>query len=260
RVDLVFNHFERNTMTLANYVGGQRFRRLDPWASSTQTPLAPIPTEKQRQALAVLNQRVFAPDAFQFSARLLNQLPPDRWERWGGAFTGAQLDYPIYDRVLQVQSLTLSNLMSASRLARVRDAEFKTDEPDALTLPELFESLHQGIWAELITEKETVPELSSLRRGLQRQHLNILANLALRRSFTDALSAQSFPDFMGVVTTLGAPEDARVLARYQLRNLGDEVDAALRRYRGQLPVTTEAHLEDVLARIDRILEAPLLGA
>ncbi|MEO1094269.1 MAG: zinc-dependent metalloprotease [Cyanobacteria bacterium J06638_28] len=260
RVDLVFNYFRQNAYALTDYIGGQRFRRLDPWRDRTQNPLEPIAAAKQREALATLNQAVFAPDAFQFSPELLNQLPPDRWGHWGVALTRYPLDYPIYEQVLAVQSLALSDLMLANRLARVRDMEFKTDSEDVLTIAELFDSLYQSIWAEIANPEGTAMQVSSLRRGLQRHHLNILSNLVLRRNFWDALSAQSFTDFTGLVSTLGAPEDARVLARYQLRQLADDVETGLAKYGDKLDVITQAHLEDVRDRITRVLDAPLLGA
>ncbi|NJM98529.1 MAG: peptidase M43, partial [Phormidesmis sp. RL_2_1] len=161
RVDLVFNYFRSNTATLTTYVGGQRFRRLNPWGTigvglsqrPNQTPLEPIPAAKQRQALQVLNQRIFAPDAFQFSPQLLNQLPPDRWRHWGASSTSASLDYPIYERVLSVQGQALSDLLFADRLARVRDLEFKSNSEDVLTIAEVFESVYQGIWSEIAHEK-----------------------------------------------------------------------------------------------------------
>ena len=259
RVDLVFSYFFGNASTLTDYIGGQRFRRLDPWDNRDQTPFTPIPVEKQREALATLNEQVFAADAFQFSSQLINQLAPDRWRHWGVSLTRYPLDYPIYQRVLEVQSLTLSQVMLSDRLARVRDMEFKTDAEDVLTLAELYGSLYQSIWSEVVIAPDAAPTVSSLRRGLQRHHLNILSNLVLRRTFWDAFSSQSFNEFVAVLTTLGAPEDARVLARYQLRQVQQDVEETLSRYDGRMEVTTQAHLEDVRDRIARVLEAPVLG-
>ena len=259
RVDLVFSYFFNNAMTLTDYIGGQRFRRLNPWENPNITPFEPIAAEKQRAALATLNQQVFAPDAFEFSSQLINQLAPDRWRHWGVQLTSYPLDYPIYERVLQVQSMALSELFLADRLARVRDIEFRTDATDVLTLAELYESLYQSIWSEVTLTDAATPDISSLRRGLQRHHLNTLSNLVLRRTFWDALSAQSFNEFVATLSTLGAPEDARVLARFQLRQIQDDVGAALSRYDGRMAVSTQAHLEAVRDRIARVLEAPLIG-
>jgi len=128
-----------------------------------------------------------------------------------------------------------------------------------LTLAELYASIYQSIWSEMAAAEDSAPEITSLRRGLQRHHLNILSNLVLRRTFWDALSAQSFNEFVATLSTLGAPEDARVLARYQLRQIQDDISATLSRYDDRMAVSTQAHLEDVRDRISRVLEAPLLG-
>lgn len=259
RVDLVFSYFFSNAQTLTDYIGGQRFRRLNPWETRNQTPFEPIPADKQREALATLSERVFSPDAFEFSSELINQLAPDRWRHWGASLTQYPLDYPIYERVLQVQSLALSELFLSDRLARVRDIEFKTEAEDVLTLSELFESLYQSVWTEVSNPADAAPAVSSLRRGLQRHHLNILSNMVLRRTFWDALSAQNFNEFVATLSTLGAPEDARVLARYQLRQIQQDISDVLSRYSGRMEVTTQAHLEDARDRIARVLDAPLLG-
>ncbi|MGF1458120.1 MAG: zinc-dependent metalloprotease [Leptolyngbyaceae cyanobacterium] len=259
RVDLVFNYFSSNASVLVDYIGGQRFRRLDPWETRDLTPFLPLPAATHRAALTALSEQVFAADTFDFSPRLLNQLAPERWRHWGVPLTRYPLDYPIYERVLEVQSVTLSNLFRANRLARVRDMEFKTEAEDVLTLAELYESLYQSIWSEMTTATDNMAEISSLRRGLQRHHLNILSNLVLRRTFWDALSAQSFNEFIAVLSTVGAPEDARVLARYQLRQIQQDISDTLSRYDDRMAVTTQAHLEDVRDRITRVLNAPLLG-
>ena len=259
RVDMVFRYFDNNTATLTNYIGGQSFRRVSPWESE-RAPFEPIPVEKQREALAALNEKVFAADAFQFSPRLLNQLAPDRWSHVGTRLTIAPLDYPIFEQVLAVQSFALSNLLSATRLGRVRDLEYKSDQADVMTIAEVFDSAYQGIWTEVANPDEAVSQnLSSLRRGLQRHHLNILSNLVLRKSGSALAESQSFLDFVGLAVTLGAPDDARVLARYQLGQIYDDVNRGLRRNRG-MDITTKAHWEEVRDRIDRILNAPLTGS
>ncbi len=259
RVDLVFSYYTGNALTITNYVGGQRFRRTDPWDPTGPAPFEPIPADKQRQALGILNEQVLASDAFDFSPQFLNQLAPDRWWHWGTDLTVYPLDYPIYEQVLTLQTLVVSDLMFADRLARIRDLEFKAQGEDVLTLAELYESIYTGVWTEILEQGGGTPAISSLRRGLQRHHLNILSNLVLRRTLWDALAAQSFTDFIALATTLGSPEDARVLARYQLRQMRRDVDETLGRQGDRLEITTRAHLEDVRDRIDQVLDASLIG-
>jgi hypothetical protein len=46
--------------------------------------------------------------------------------------------------------VVLADLLSADRLARLRDNELKTNPEQALTLPELFSTLQQQIWSEVV--------------------------------------------------------------------------------------------------------------
>ncbi|WP_233258490.1 hypothetical protein [[Phormidium] sp. ETS-05] len=80
-------------------------------------------------------------------------------------------------------------------------------------------------------------EISPIRRGLQREYLNLLLGLVLRR--------------------LSAPEDARSLARYNLQQLEFAITKTLKDRRRHLDITTRAHLEETIARIELGLEAQL---
>ncbi|HEY9762264.1 MAG TPA: zinc-dependent metalloprotease [Trichocoleus sp.] len=259
RFDLVFGYYLRQALTLSNYIGGQRFTRTDPWSSRGQRPFEPISAEKQRQTLDTLQKYVFAPDAFEFSPDLLNSLAPDRWLQWGQEITVAPLDYPIYNRILLLQGLILSDVLNADRLVRLRDTELKTSPGEALSLEELFDRVGRMVWAEVLTESPETASISSLRRGLQRHHLTILTNLVLR-GYSGLDSAQGLLEFVGAATTVGAPEDARVLARYQLKQLEDAIASTLRHQGDRLSLTNRAHLEDVRDRITKTLNAPLQGS
>ena len=256
RVDLVFSYYLQQAFTLSNYVGGQRFNRVDPWSSRGQPPFEAIPAEEQRQALAILSQEVFSAEALQLPPELVRLLAPDRWRHWGQALTLYPLDYPIYNRVLFVQALTLSDLLYSDRLARLRDGELKAVSESPLTLAELFDTLSGTIWSEVLDEEAWGQGISSVRRGLQRHYMNILSSLVLRNA-SQSDTANTLLDFIAMEITLGAPEDARVLARYHLRQIGESVNRAINRAGSQMEVTSLAHLESVRDRIAKVLDAPL---
>ncbi|MEO1520598.1 MAG: zinc-dependent metalloprotease [Cyanobacteria bacterium J06633_2] len=258
RFDMVLSHYFSQVFQMTRYVGGQVFnrdRRGDPGA---RPPFEPIALEQQREALDTISSSVFSPDAFQFSPELLSQLAPSRWFHWGSSSPIFRLDYPAYETIAWMQGLTLSNLLSAERLSRIRDAELLYPAGETITLPELFDTLHQDIWTEVLDPSSDDASISSVRRGLQRQHLNVLSNMALRN--IDSIGeATNFMDFIIALVTLDAPDDARVLARYQLRQLHDEIDRTLRRHDDDMDTITIAYLEDTQDRISKVIDAPLRG-
>jgi hypothetical protein len=219
----------------ARFVGGSEFSRNYKGDPNGRLPFANVPAAKQREALEFLKQRAFSDKSFGFSAELLNSLAPDRWLHWG-IKEPARLDYPIHERVLRIQTLTLGRLYGPLTLARVLDNEkkCKPGEP-CLTLPDLFKETTTAIWSE-IDPKAGEVKISSFRRGLQREHLKTLIGIALR-----PLS--------------NTPEDARTLAWATLRRLDRQIDESLKKHDAKLDDYTRAHLEESQVRIKKAIDA-----
>jgi hypothetical protein len=234
--DTVLGYYFNQAMLLTNYVGGQSFHRDRPGDPNGRLPFEPVPVDKQRQALAALQKYIFAQDAFRFSPQLLNKLASERWSDWGNTPTFS-LDYPIHDRLYFVQGLVLRMLLNGYRLTRLRDLELKSEPGQALTLPELFDTLQSGIWTEVLQEDGELVSISSVRRSLQRDHLRILMSMVLRTS--------------------AVPEDARTLAWQELRQLHKSIDRRLRKQDRNLDAYTRAHLEETRDRIAKTLDAGL---
>lgn len=252
----VFRYYAANLYSLVPYVGGQAFNRYRSGDAIGRLPFEPLPVTKQREALAAIQKNLFAADALSFSPNLLNKLAPSRWNHWGDSPDEFSLDYPIHRRILSLQTFVLSDLLSSNRLQRLRDTELKTNAGDALTLPELFENLQQGIWTEILTPTNDLTQISSLRRSLQRQHMNLLVNLALRNRFSmDKID--NFLDLVVGIRTINPPEDARTLAWYQLRQLRDRLANVLRDRSDKLDTYTKAHLEETSDRITKAIDAKL---
>jgi hypothetical protein len=179
---------------------------------------------------------VFSAKAFEFSPQLLNQLAPSRWSHWGAFPDLFELDYPISDRLLFLQQVVLRSLLSPIRLSRLQDLELKTDATEEVfKLPELFSTLQESIWTEVIDGD--IGNLSSIRRALQREYVEVLSKMSLRQ--------------------VRVPEDAVTLAWYNLRSLEDQIDRTLRRQGRGLDTYTKAHLEKTRDRIAKVLDAPL---
>jgi Met-zincin/Domain of unknown function (DUF5117)/Domain of unknown function (DUF5118) len=228
----VLGNYFQNVYFATKYIGGQSFYRVRPNEGDKRLPFQPVPVEKQRQALATLQKYVFAEDAFNFPPELLNKLAPSRWRHWGTRTRVGRLDYPIHDLVLFIQSSVLVDLLSADRLSRLKDIELKSASDKALTIPELFDTLQEGIWTEVVKAKNRDIKISSLRRGIQRQYLELLTSMVLRKEQEKI------------------PEDARTIAWYKLKQLDDklkEVDSK--------DQYTKAHILETRDRIDKILSA-----
>ena len=256
--NMIFSYYINYAMSATTYIGGQKFYRNHPDDPGSRLPFEVVSVEKQRQALALLQQYIFAEDAFNFPPDLINKLAPNRWSHWGSFPEFLRLDYPIYERISLVQALVLSNILSSDRLERLRDLELKYDSAEILKMPELFDTLEEGIWSEAIEPDGKSLEISTVRRGLQRRHLNILVNMVLRNPEM-LFSATNFLDFIVAFQTLNAPEDARVLARYHLRELNEQIQKTLKRHHKKMDTATKAHLQDVSDRILKTLQAPLPG-
>ena len=234
--DTVLSYYFSQAMLLTNYIGGQSFHRDRPGDPNGRLPFEPVPVDKQRQALAALQKYIFSEDAFRFSPQLLNKLAPERWSDWGNA-PALSLDYPIHDQLYLVQGMLLRMLLDGYRLTRLRDIELKSEPGQALTLPELFDTLESGIWTEVLQADGDSVSISSVRRSLQRDHLGILMSMVLRTS--------------------DVPEDARTLAWQELRQLHKSIDRKLRKQGRNLDAYTRAHLEETRDRIAKTLDAGL---
>ncbi|MBD2337191.1 zinc-dependent metalloprotease [Calothrix sp. FACHB-156] len=238
RFGTVLGNYFQNIFYTTKYIGGQSFYRIRANASSTKAvgerrlPFQAVPVEEQRQALATLNKYVFAEDAFNFSPELLNKLAPSRWYHWGSYPMIGRLDYPIHDLVLILQSAVLMDLLSGDRLTRLKDIELKNPTEKTLSIPELFDTLQTDIWTEVIKPQNKPLKISSLRRGLQREYVNILSDMVLRKEYV--------------------PEDARTLAWYKIRQLNEKLGGA-----NSEDEYTKAHILETRDRIEKVLNAPL---
>ncbi|MBX3377080.1 MAG: zinc-dependent metalloprotease [Phycisphaeraceae bacterium] len=226
---------------MANWVGGafvSRSHKGDPGAGD---PITPVPASQQRAALKFAVENTFYDDAFGLSPDLLRKMTIERWSD-GGTVRG-EPTWPVHDQIMGVQTSTLTMLMNPSTLRRVYDNEFLVPAgEDALTLPELMDTVSGAIWSEIekspdkkYTARE--PMISSLRRNLQREHMDRLIDL----SITDGFGAASKP--------------ISNLATSKLRDIKNRLDELVTKNGSRLDPYTHAHLDECKLRIEKALEA-----
>jgi len=233
--ETIFSYYFSQVDNATVYVGGQSFDRHRIGSRGGTLPLEPIPAGEQRRALQLLEEYVFAEGAFDFSPDLINRLVPSRWSDWGNPDRYASLDYPIGDRILGLQTYVLRELLAPTRLSRLRDLELKTAPGNTLTLPELFEMLNNSIWTEILRDDGVA--IGGLRRSLQQVYLDILADMVLENT--------------------RVPEDAKTLAWFQLKQLGEAIGDRLDKGGDRMDAYTLAHLEKSRDRIFKTLDARL---
>ncbi len=206
-------------------------------AGSGRAPLEPIPAAKQRAALELLAATVFAADGFRFSPAFLSRLAIsdidiDDAQEMGRA--APSVDVAVDQQVLAVQRAVLGPLMGPDIAQRLLNNGLKVAAPaDALSLAELYGTLHKAIFSELSAGQD-VP---LLRRNLQREYVARVALVLVRPA----------PN---------TPPDARSLLRADAVKLRGELVAASKRRK--LSVETRAHFAESIATLDEALRAPLL--
>jgi len=222
-------------LAAARYVGGVSMLRDT--AGSGRTPLNPVPPQRQRDALKLIEKGVFSADSFKFHPAFLRKLSTDWLDRndsYDVGLTTPGFDYSLPSQVLIVQRAVLNQVLSDSVAQRLLDSESAVDRPaEALKLSEVYASLHAAIFSEL----KTGHDIPLLRRNLQREYIAHITRQVLR-------------------PVLGMPADARAIARADAKSLRREMAAAMGR--PGYSAEARAHLAESIETLDEALKAPLV--
>lgn len=232
----------RATSMMSRWIGGLFISRHKKGDIKDKPPVEVVPVAQQRAALDFIISSTFDDAKYGLTPELLQYMSASHWRSSGGRRSSSSQNWPVHDRIMGIQASTLTQLMSPTRLINVYDNEFRIPEDqDALTLPELMEKLTKSIWKEL--ENAPVgkystrkPMVSSLRRNLQREHLERLVDLMM----SESSSAASKP--------------ISNLAMMTLTELKGKVDKALTGA-DRLDSYTKSHLMDAKKRIEKSLDA-----
>ncbi len=214
------------TRWVPKFVGGIYHSRTHIGEPNGKLPFVPVAAVDQKRAVDFLNKYIFAADAFDLPAQLLNKLQPENLEDFEGtAWRMQQFDYPIHQMVLAQQRQALDKLYSPMTVGRLLNDEplFAPGEPK-YTMIDMFTDIRKGIWAEVIKPAN----VNSFRRQLQLVHLGDLIDIYLSGSRQ-------------------YPADARSLAANDLDLIESASNRAL--VTPGLNDMTRAHLKEVLRQI-----------
>lgn len=229
---------------VARWIGGSYVYRDKKGDENGRTPIVPVEPAKQREALGWIVSNIFSDEAYGLTPELLQHMTNDRWWDEGGwAEIFSDPAFPIHERIMGIQASALTMILNPETLQRVFDNESRVAaNQDAFTLPELFDGVTSAIWTELSSSASNrytprQPMISSLRRNLQREHLNRLIDLSFGAADGSAGMAASN------------------LATMHLRQLHGRIDGVLTNGGGRLDAYSAAHLGEAKIRIEKALEA-----
>ncbi|MED5287271.1 MAG: zinc-dependent metalloprotease, partial [Planctomycetota bacterium] len=182
----------RATSMMSRWIGGAFVSRHKKGDIKDKAPVEVVPVKQQRAALEFIINSTFDDAVYGLTPDLLKYMSASHWRSSSRRSSSSDHNWPIHDRIMGIQASTLTQLMSPTRLRNVYDNEFRTPaDQDALTLPELMDKVSQSIWKELDNApvgqySNRKPMISSLRRNLQREHLERLVDLMMSQSSSAA--------------------------------------------------------------------------
>ncbi len=184
----------------------------------------PVAAERQRAAVGFLQREVFTTPTWLLDASILRRI------EGSGAI----------ERMRRLQTTELDELLDPARMQRMIEVH-ATDSSGTYSLLDMLEDVRGSIWSEL----RSGGAISVYRRELQRAWVDRMAWLMTGEP------VDGFPGSLHWTTPVVLSQsDVRAFARGELMREQAEVHTALARIRDR---ATRDHLQEVLARIERIL-------
>ncbi len=221
----VIAQFNRYMGHVSNSVGGvyEHHKTYD----QEGAVYTPVPKEHQANSLAFVQEELFTTPEWLLDQDIFGRIQ----------YSG------FVERIRAIQVRTLNNLLSLGKVARMIENE-TANGSEAYAPLALMDDLRQGIWSELRSGRA----IDTYRRNLQKAHIDRLAFLLT------AKDQDKKPDFGGyqkstVVNT--SQSDIRSMARATLKNIQRSAKNAVPRTTDRM---SRYHLEDIVERVDHILE------
>ncbi len=253
---MLMGQYGNGAYLVSRFIGGGYVNRDHKGDPNGRDPYVPVTPVRQREALKFLQENVLTDAPFHFPPQLLRRLAADRWMHWGNEMSMFEgVDYPIYQRILDIQRVALDGLLDPDALRRLQDNALRYDKEDnPVTVAEVFRALTDSVWGDLGTSQSKGNASKLLiRRNLQREHLKDLTNLVLGERRSGGNSLMIF--LMRGSGTV--PPDAKSVARMHLREIRKQIETALKDRGPGLDDTSRAHLEECQERIAKVLSASM---
>jgi hypothetical protein len=233
----------RAVSIMGNWLGGAFIYRDKKGDKNARLPIEVVPAKKQRDALNFVIENTFKDEAFGLNEDLLRRMTVDKWlDDFASAIDDST--FPVHDMIMGIQASVLASLMYPSTLRRIYDNEFLVPaDEDALTLAELMDTVCNAIWTELDQDAgmkytDRKPFVSSLRRNLQREYLELLIDLT-RSDYSDTSAYKPIAN----------------LVFEKLRQIKADIERVQTTAGDNLDPYTKAHFDDARLQIEKALES-----
>jgi hypothetical protein len=215
-VSAIMNLWGRSASVTSRYVGGVYVDRAMVGQAGGGKPFTPVEEARQRQAMEVLANQVFAPEAFQVSPELLRITAP---QRRGFDHFGKPEDPKIHDAVLGIQKGVLDHLLNPVVLKRVSDSALYGN---TYTLGEVFNDTTDAIFA-----ADAKGNVNSYRRNLQTEYVTRLAKMAKGEGYDTASVSMAVYSLNRIEDLLDEKRNANVETQAHVQNLELIIERAL---------------------------------
>jgi hypothetical protein len=149
----------------------------------------------------------------------------------------------IVERIRGLQVGVVDRILDFARLQRMIESEAKLGTK-AYSLGEMFNDLHASVWAELANSSP----VDVYRRNMQRGYIERLEYLMTQEPPPIPARFRGFRERTEVNV---GQSDIRPFVRGELKKLSREIGDGLNRIKDE---STMLHLNDILERIDKILD------
>lgn len=202
---------------VSRYIGGIYVDRAAPGQKGATAPYRPVEEDRQKAAMSVLRQHIFAPTAMMADKDLISHLAI---KRRGFAHFPITEDPKLLQRVWTAQRDILSHVLHPNTLLRISDTQMYGNTYDAATM---MNDLTKAVF-----EDDMRTAVNEYRQNLQIGYVNML---------------------IGLIGSKQHDPVAKSSALYQLTQIRKDMDRARTR-----DISTKAHRAHVSLLIDKALE------
>ncbi|NVJ60153.1 MAG: zinc-dependent metalloprotease [Gammaproteobacteria bacterium] len=165
---------------VSRYIGGVYTDRAYAGQKGATQPFRAVELTKQKEALSVLNDYLFAPNIMEQAEPIFAYLQP---QRRGFSGYGKNEDPKIHDMVLNTQRKVFDHLLHPNVLKRISDSALYGNKYD---LNQFLSDLTQGVF-----EKDLNGNVNTFRQNLQVEYVKRLIKIVDEKSPYDYLSKAS---------------------------------------------------------------------